>query len=457
MRADAMEVANAPRMHQLIEEGTYDSNAQSEDLTFSGPNWSSILHGVHRDKHGVTSNGYVPNNLQNWPDFFTRLESYQPSWVTYRVLTWDAAHNNQPSGADFKILRNYTQNGDELATQDAEKILRGNHAQYTANPDVMFFFYSDVDVVGHQYGFDPSVPQYLAEIADTDLKIGRLLNAIQNRPTYNTEDWLVVVTTDHGGNIDKTHAGNTPERRRIPFIVSGRSARVSRLDRYARNVDVTKTVLSHMGVPINPAWGLDGHVVGLKSPVDIQPSPGLELVKNGDFEFDRGFDASLPDQYVHLWDDPGPDMATVVKYGSAGYPSATSPGPVKRGANFVAGGNQATSLLTHTVDVSARWRQVDQGVTYDVSAWLGGYSNQEDNVRLTVTFKDANGATKGTTELGPVSAAQRNNVTGLLHRSTSGTIPIGTRKVQIQLLFTRVSGSTNDGYADNVSFIAHWQ
>src|SRR5262245_45431169 len=74
LRPDAMEAAYCPNFDQLIAEGAYSRRAQCEDLTFSGPNWSTILHGVHRDRHHVTTNDYSGNTLSQWPDFFARLE-----------------------------------------------------------------------------------------------------------------------------------------------------------------------------------------------------------------------------------------------------------------------------------------------------------------------------------------------------------------------------------------------
>ena len=343
-----------------------------------------------------------------------------------------------------------------MATQDLEKILRGTHGTYKADPDVVFFFYSDVDTVGHQYGFDPSVPQYLAEIADTDQKIGRALDSIAARSTFASEDWLIVVTSDHGGSKDGSHHGNTAEKRRIPFIVSGRSAAKTKLDRVAKNVDVSKTVLAFMGVPVAPAWNLDGHVVGLKSIAPILPNLQRDYVRNGDFEFDRGFEGTLPDQYVSFWDDPGPDMTTVVRYGAPGFPGLESPGPTDRGANFCCGGNQAAATLNKSIDLSAVGPNIDSGAVYRVSAWLGGYDSQADEAKLVVRFLASDGALKGTVALGPVTPSQRGNVTGLLIRQAAGNIPVGTRKAELKLSFTRYSGAANDGYADNVAFVIDW-
>src|SRR5688572_2582754 len=173
LRADALEAADAPRMHFLLAHGCYARDAQAEDLTFSGPNWSSILHGVHRDLHNVTTNDYSNNHLDQFPDFLAYLEQHNPDLVTARLTTWDAIFIHQPTGADLDIFRNYTADGDNLITDDAALLLTGNHPIHSQDPDVLFVYLSDVDVAGHTFGFHPSRPGYLAAIHTADEQVGR--------------------------------------------------------------------------------------------------------------------------------------------------------------------------------------------------------------------------------------------------------------------------------------------
>jgi hypothetical protein len=51
-----------------------------------------------------------------------------------------------------------------------------------------------------------------------------------------------------------------------------------------------------------------------------------------------------------------------------------------------------------------------------------------------------------------MTAAERGNVTGLLPRSSNGTLPSGTRFVEFTLT-NRVVNGMNDGSADNLSFV----
>jgi len=148
VRPDALAAANTPTIYALIAGGSYSDSAHGEDLTYSAPNWSTILHGVHRDKHESLDNEYPETNLDSWPDFFTYLERHNPDWNTYRVMTWKEAHEGQPTGADFAIFRDYQEQGDDLASEDIAMLLAGTHPEYPDDPDAIFIFYSDTDVAG---------------------------------------------------------------------------------------------------------------------------------------------------------------------------------------------------------------------------------------------------------------------------------------------------------------------
>ncbi len=130
-------------------------------------------------------------------------------------------------------------------------------------------------------------------------------------------------------------------------------------------------------------------------------------------------------------------------------------GPANTGANFFAGGpNNAQSSATQTVNVASQAAAIDTGtLSYDLSGWLGGFSSQNDNATLTVTFENASGSVLGTANIGPVLAADRNDETELLYRNADGAVPVGTRQIVVLLTMTRTDGAYNDGYADDLSFV----
>ena len=64
------------------------------------------------------------------------------------------------------------------------------------------------------------MPQYISAIEDADAHVGVVLSALYSRPNYAQEDWLVIVTHDHGG-VGYSHGGTSLEHRNISFIASG--------------------------------------------------------------------------------------------------------------------------------------------------------------------------------------------------------------------------------------------
>jgi hypothetical protein len=151
------------------------------------------------------------------------------------------------------------------------------------------------------------------------------------------------------------------------------------------------------------------------------------------------------------WTSAG--QATAAQYGANGWPALTDPGPTNRGLNLFSGEpSDATSLLTQIVNVGQLASSIDGGgVTYLLSGWLGGYADQDDNATLTVNFQSAAGVTLGSGTIGPVLASERSSASGLLLRLSSGAVPAGTRSAVVVLSLVRVSGTANDGYADNLS------
>jgi hypothetical protein len=91
-------------------------------------------------------------------------------------------------------------------------------------------------------------------------------------------------------------------------------------------------------------------------------------------------------------------------------------------------------------------------LVYVLSGWLGGYSDQGDDATLYASFEGPNGKAISKSQIGPVTAAQRNG-TELLFRHVSGPVPATTQAVLVQLVMQRFSGSDNDGMADNLSLV----
>ena len=66
----------------------FNLNHRVEKDTYSGPNWTSILTGVHYEKHQVTDNSFQNNRLEYYPNFFNYLESAMDNFDSYSITNW---------------------------------------------------------------------------------------------------------------------------------------------------------------------------------------------------------------------------------------------------------------------------------------------------------------------------------------------------------------------------------
>ena len=134
-------------------------------------------------------------------------------------------------------------------------------AMADADLDAMFVYLGDIDVVGHEHG--TLGPEYRAAIEWADTRVGLLVDALRARETFLEEDWLVIVSSDHGQTDAGTHGGESAIERTVFLIVSGGSAVAGTTSHEASVVDVAATALMHVGIAIDADWGVDGWPVGL--------------------------------------------------------------------------------------------------------------------------------------------------------------------------------------------------
>lgn len=176
---------------------------------------------------------------------------------------------------------------------------------------------------------------------------------------------------------------------------------------------------------------------------------------NGDAEMGPGGDGFVVEP-IPGWTTLLGGAPTVVLYGApGGFPTASDPGPPVRGLNFFAGGNAPASpplypSIYQSVDVSPIAAAIDAGmVTYDLSGFFGGYASQPDSGAMEIDFVTAVGGFIDRDVIGPVGPVDRGAVTGLLYRASSGTLPPGTRNIDVYV-YMIAPAPYNDGYADDV-------
>jgi len=237
----------------------------------SAPGWATIMTGVWPDRHGIVDNTFAGGRLDRYPDWLTRLERVDPGFSTFAITDWGPLADPAGPGPlfspaidvnlGFEAFRHggYAL-GDRTTTDIAAAWLRDQDS------DAHVVYLGNVDIVGHLRGAGPGVPEYMAAIEAADMEVGELMAAVRSRPRYADEDWLILVSTDHGHAVPGGGHGDglTAEECTTWLIAAGGDVPVGPLaaDRTPQMVDAAVTALAHLGVAVDPAWGLDGRPIG---------------------------------------------------------------------------------------------------------------------------------------------------------------------------------------------------
>ena len=133
-----------------------------------GPNWTSILTGVHYEKHQVTDNSFQNNRLEYYPNFFNYLESTMDNFDSYSITNWIPINQNVLiNDVDYANLEYLD---DSLVYEiSRQKIINFE----TANPSSIFIHFDELDAP-HEFGFSNEVFEYRETLNQIDTYISGL-------------------------------------------------------------------------------------------------------------------------------------------------------------------------------------------------------------------------------------------------------------------------------------------
>ncbi|WP_374375081.1 Ig-like domain-containing protein [Dongia sp.] len=245
----------------------------SEQSTSSGPGWSTLLSGVWDDQHGVSSNNNQPI-ASDVTSIFEYINNASPNATMASIVHWspiNTGHFAREMGllGDPAIVDHVSSGlSDEAVTDTVVNLIN------TEAPDFTFVHLDEVDGAGHAGGFGDTYDNALISASN---QVGEILAAVAAREAaYPDEDWLVIVSTDHGRDplTGSTHGGQTDSERRI-FIASNKN--LASFEAPVPQTSIVATILDHLDIPF--ALSPDGLQSGslLEGAADPIP-PQLEAI-----------------------------------------------------------------------------------------------------------------------------------------------------------------------------------
>lgn len=215
-KSAVMYIKNQGGLYHTFSGGIKDGETQQ--ATSTAPSWMAILTGGWgKTYNGVDDNGQMKN--EEAETILTKLAkegkaaSFIASWrehtkLSYRPDILNSIKNNLPA--------EYIHAEDDAETyyQSLKRVAKPAGAEKTPaeDPDITFFILEQPDNAGHGTGFGNGNEDYINACRECDEWGYDIVKTIEARSTYETEDWLIIVTTDHGGT-NTGHGGQTPFER----------------------------------------------------------------------------------------------------------------------------------------------------------------------------------------------------------------------------------------------------
>jgi hypothetical protein len=289
--ADALERENLPNFKKIITTGSYsrmhvggDKGTYNETPTISAVGYNSLLTGTWVNKHNVPDNAIKDPNY-NYPTIFRLFKEQYPAKKTAIFSSWTDNRtkllgDNLAETGKFKP--DYAFDGYELDTVrfkhdkvsaymhqiDEEVVKQAANTIQTNAPDLSWVYLEYTDDMGHRYG---DSPEFRKAISMLDVQVGKIWDAITYRQQKFKEDWLIVITTDHGRD-EKTgrgHGGQS-DRQRSTWMVSN----YKNLNSYGQYfdlgiVDIMPSIARYLNVELTESVAQEVDGTAFIGPVSI--------------------------------------------------------------------------------------------------------------------------------------------------------------------------------------------
>jgi hypothetical protein len=280
--ADMLEAANTPYLDSIAKQGAYSrayvgglKGGYSETPTISAVGYNSLLTGTWVNKHNVYGNDIKEPNY-NYPSIFKILKENFESKKAAIFSTW-LDNRTKLVGENLVetgyIKMDYAFDGFELDTlrfpHDEERLFIKNIDSTVAEeasryikaegPDLSWVYLEFSDDIGHKYG---DSPQLNAAITYEDRLVGKIWKAVTERALNFKEEWLILVTTDHGRTQKngKGHGGQSERERSIWVVTNSKDTNAYFKENTPTIVDLMPTMLRFLNLSVDDhlAYEIDG-------------------------------------------------------------------------------------------------------------------------------------------------------------------------------------------------------
>lgn len=287
--AEMIERLQPPAIEEIASEGTFGKcftggtvGRYDQTPTISAIGYTNILTATWANKHNVWGNDNLSPNYNYWTIF--RIAKEQDREVTTGLFSsWQDNRTvllgeGKPETGNLEI--DYVCDGYDLdyeAFPNKEHDLRifdiDEHVSKMAAecirenaPDLSWVYLWYTDDAGHIFGAGETLDDF---ILLADRQVARIWEAVKYREANFNEEWMVVITTDHGREYNGFHHGEQSYSERSCWISTNVKANERLTGGSGAIIDINPSICRFMGfeVPQDVLWEQDG--VSFYGDVDI--------------------------------------------------------------------------------------------------------------------------------------------------------------------------------------------
>lgn len=253
------EVANTGNYSRATTGG--EIGCYSQTPTISAIGYMNILTGTWMNKHNVNGNSNLNPNYNYWSIFRVAKEQTQnyttalfSSWIDNRTVLLG---ENKPENGNLKI--DYVYDGYELDTInfpvkklnlhifdiDSKVAMEASHSIRNNAPDLSWVYLWYTDDGFHSKGDGQFMDDYVRK---TDNLLAPIWEAVKYREKHFNEEWLFIITTDHGRTENGHSHGGQSERERSVWVACNQKKVNKQFDESSLSlVDIHPTIANYMG------------------------------------------------------------------------------------------------------------------------------------------------------------------------------------------------------------------
>ena len=239
MRPDSIPLCGDPSFEEFFKSGTYCMEARTVWPSVTLPCHMSLFHSVPPQRHGITTNLYLPM-ARPISGLFEQLQMRRRTCAMY--YGWEPLRDvARPESLKFsEYIHAYTEESADTSLTDSalERIRK-------SKPDFVFLYMVDTDEKGgHDSGW--MTQEYLRRVSMAVDNIRRVIEACG-------DEYSVIITADHGGH-DRHHGLDIPEDMTIPMFYIGKRFEAGKRFSGGSILDIAPTVVKLMDADPAPEW-----------------------------------------------------------------------------------------------------------------------------------------------------------------------------------------------------------